>query len=368
MWQKVTYNREAMSSVFTAPKFLSMPAVGLDVSADAVRFIELEGEPGSLAVSRFAMQKFTSSIVSEGHVRDKKKLQEVITKLAAEHHLTFANISLPEEQAYLANIRVPYVSPKELRGAIELRLEEHVPIPAIDAIFDYVVIGEEDNKSKEMLDVVVSVLPRSVVDEYLEVFQGTGVVPKAFELESQATARAIIPRGDNGTFLVADIGKMVTDVFVAASGVVQFSAILDLGGHHITQAIEKGMRVTYDEAEVLKIKYGLVGGEKEASLHDTMLPVLVDLRARLMRHYAYWQTHHSEKVGGNIECIYLTGGGANLRGLEEYLSTELDVKVVVSNPWVNVRSFEEYVPPLSLYQSHGYAAAIGLALRSVSTM
>ncbi len=353
-----------MSSIFTAPKFLSMPAVGLDISADAIRFIELEQKKKGMIVSRFATRNFPAEIITDGHVRDKKKLQDAITELAHEYHLSFANIALPEEQAYLANIRIPRVSPKELRDTIELRLEENVPIPAADAIFDYVIIDDAGNQHKDMLDVVISVLPRLVVEESLEIFRGTGIIPKAFELESQATARAIIPAGDNGTFLVADIGKMVTDVFVVASGVVQFSAILDIGGHHITPAIEKAMEVTHDEAEALKVKYGLVGGAKEVALHNAMLPALLDLRTRLIRHYEYWQTHHGEKVGGNIECIYLTGGGANLRGIEEYLSMETDVKVVVANPWVNVRSFEEYIPPLTLHQSHGYAAAIGLALRS----
>ena len=41
--------------------------------------------------------------------------------------------------------------------------------------------------------------------------------------------------------------------------------------------------------------------------------MISDFRTRLMRHYMYWQTHHGEKVGGNIESIYLTGGGANLK-------------------------------------------------------
>jgi type IV pilus assembly protein PilM len=177
-------------------------------------------------------------------------------------------------------------------------------------------------------------------------------------------ARSIIPRGDNGTFLVVDIGKMVTDVFVAANGVVQFSASLDIGGHNLTQAIEKAMKVSYEEAEELKGKRGLVGGGGNDDLRGVLSPVVTDFRTRLMRHFMYWQTHHGEKVGGNIECVYLTGGGANLKGLAEYLAMGIDVQVKIANPWVNVCSFEEYIPPLPMHSSHGYTAAIGLALRN----
>ncbi len=350
---------------FSTPNFLAMPAVGLDISADALRFIEFVPDgKGMLRVLRYGKKNFLIDTVSEGNARGKKNLQEAIAAFANEHKLTFANIALPEEQAYLANIHIPRVALSEVRNEIELHLEEHVPISGSDAIFDFVVVGESLGKPKEAMDVVVSVLPRIVVEEYLEIFSDTGIIPKAFEFESQAMARAIIPRGDNGTFLVIDIGKMVTDIFVAANSVVQFSASLDIGGHYITQAIEKKMKVTYEEAEALKIKHGLLGGEKSGGVSDAMMPIVTDLRNRLIRHYSYWQTHHADKVGGNIECIYITGGGANLKGVTEYLGMGLDVNVIDANPWVNVCSFENYIPPLTLHESHGFSAAIGLALRN----
>lgn len=342
-----------------------MPAVGLDISADALRFVEFEEKGGKLSVSRFASRNFPLGIVTEGHVQEKKKMQDMIAVLAREYGLTFANIALPEEQAYLANMRIPHVSDADIRGTIELHLEEYVPISANDAIFDYVVVGGGTEHHKDMIDVVVSVLPRVVVDEYLEIFHDTGIIPKAFEFESQAMARAIIPHGDTGTYLVVDIGKMVTDIFVAAHGVVQFSASLDIGGHYLTRAIEKSLNITYEEAEQQKMKYGLMGGVNEAPLRAALMPVMGDLRTRIMRHYSYWQTHHGEKVGGNIESVYVTGGGANLKGITEYLALGLDVQVKVANPWVNVRSFDEYIPPLSQSASHGYTAAIGLALRNM---
>ena len=353
-------------SLFSAPEFLSMPAVGLDISADAVRFIELKQKGENLEVSRYASRNFPMGIIADGHVQDKKRLQDVIASLAYEYKLSFANVSLPEEQAYLANMRIPKVSPNQVRGTIELSLEEHVPISGADATFDYIVVGEGASQKKEGIDVVVSVLPRIAVEEYLEIFHGTGVTPKAFEFESQAMARSIIPKGDNGTFLVVDIGKMITDVFVAANGVVQFSASLDIGGHNMTQAIEKALKVTYEEAEGLKVAHGLIGGTKEEQVRTALLAVINDLRSRILRHYSYWQTHHGDKVGGNIETVYLTGGGANLKGVAEFIAMALDVQVKIANPWVNVCSFEKYIPPLTMNESHGYTAAIGLALRNIS--
>lgn len=340
-----------------------MPAVGLDISADAARFIELEVSKGVMHVSRYATRRFSDGPIGKGQFRENKKLKDAITSLSKEYKLSFANVSLPEEQAYLVNIKIPRMDSSEVRDAIEYRLEEYIPISSADAIFDYVIV-DANGHHKDTMDVVVSALPRSVVDEHFEMFNDTGITPRSFEFESQAMARAIIPKGDNGTFLVVDIGKIVTDVFVCANGIVQFSASLDIGGHFLTQSIAKTLGVSYEEAESLKTKHGLVSGAKVEGLYEAMLPVVSDLRTRLMRHYSYWQTHHGEKSGGNIEYIYITGGGANLKGLSEYIAAGIDVRVEVANPWVNVASFEESVPPLTLSESHGYTTAIGLALRN----
>lgn len=342
---------------------MRMSAVGLDISDNAIRFMELAPGHERLRVVRYATLEYGGAETTE--MRDRKKLKETLRTLAGEHDLLFADVSLPEAQAYLANMRIPRVASKEIRGAIELKLEEHVPIAAPDAIFDYAVVGGEDARRKDSIDVVVSVLPRAVVDDFIALFEGTGIVPRSFEFESHAIARAVVPAHDSGTFLVVDIGKLQTDVFVVAENLVQFSASLDIGGYYFTQAITKALSVSYDEAERLKIEQGFTG-EDNAPVAAAITALMNDFKLRLLRHYAYWQSHHGEKFGGSIETVFLSGGGANLRGLKEFLATGLDAGVVIANPWVNVLSFEKDIPPLRCQQALSYTTAIGLALRSAA--
>ncbi len=348
--------------IFPIPRYLEMPAVGIDISDDAVRFMELVPYHDHLRVSRYATRNFPLGLIQEGRIKDVHKLQETIAELAEEYKLLFANISLPEEQAYIVNMRIPKASEHDIRTAIEIHLEEYAPVSGTDAIFDYMTV-EDPKHQRDSIDAVVSVLPRSTVDEYLAIFHNTGIIPKAFEFESQAMARAIIPRGDLGTYMIVDLGKVVTEIIVKAQGVVQFSASLDMGGRMLTQAIERNMKITYDEAEALKLEHGIVNSAKSKNVYEAILPAIADLRGRFMRHYTYWQTHHAEKFGGSVEHVFLTGGGANLKGLPEYLSSQLDVGVSTANPWVNVASSDQYIPPITAQESLGFSAAIGLSLR-----
>jgi Tfp pilus assembly PilM family ATPase len=46
---------------------------------------------------------------------------------------------LPEEKAYLFTTSIPKVAQKDIRSAIEFKMEENVPIPASDLVFDFLV-------------------------------------------------------------------------------------------------------------------------------------------------------------------------------------------------------------------------------------
>lgn len=346
-------------SILSAPKFLTMPAVGLDISSDSVRFIELEPYRGHFKVARFGEATLLSGIVQGGTIHDPIALSKVVGELAHEHHLTMANIALPEEQAFLAHMEFPRVPLRDVGTAVEVHLEEYVPVPPSEVIYDYVITDSDD---EDMTSVIASVLPQKIVDQYLEIFRDTSIIPKSFEFQSHAMARALFTKNDRGAYMGIDIGKDITNVFIVRDGIVYFSAILDIGGDTLTNAIVRKLGMPFAEAENMKARHGLVGGAEGGALRDAMLPVLEDLRSRILRHFAFWQSRNATVAA--IERVLLTGGGANLKGMTEYLGQGVRVPMLVANPWINVCDFTEYVPDIPLHAAHGYTAAIGLALRN----
>jgi len=67
-----------------------------------------------------------------------------------------------------------------------------------------------------------------------------------------------------------------------------------------------------------------------------------------------------------ISKVLLCGGGANLKGLPELLSSELKIPVEIGNPWINILpEFKKEKSKLSLETSLSYTTAFGLALRGV---
>jgi cell division protein FtsA len=85
----------------------------------------------------------------------------------------------------------------------------------------------------------------------------TGLNCAAIVLEQLASAEAVLTQDekDLGVCLI-DIGGGTTDIAIFNEGAVVHTAVLPLGGNHLTNDIAVGIRTPQDEAEKIKKRYG----------------------------------------------------------------------------------------------------------------
>ncbi len=356
--------RDVFSSFFPVPRFLRMPAGGLDITDWRVRFLEFKKKGNGLVLDRYGEERIPSGVIVAGSIKRSDDLREILTKFRAEHNISFVRVSLPEERAYLFTMDVPDVSPEEIRGAIRFQIEEHVPISAEDAVFDYHVLGPSSEDSGK-ISITVSVFSESELRGYVEMFSGTGIIPVAFEIEAHAIARALVLDADTDTHLILDFGGTRTGISIVSKGIVRFTSTIDVGSAMITKAIEKNFNVSSDEAEKIKNIRRMAKGGTDREFFSALSSSLSVLYDEVNKIYLYWHGHGGKDA--NIQNIILCGGGANLHGLSEYLGSSLRTKVRVGNPWVNVNSFDTYIPEITKHEALGYTSVIGLALLDART-
>lgn len=338
-----------------------MPAVGLDISDVSMRFVELVEKRKGFVIGRFGERAIPRGVIESGEVKKPAELRAIFSDIKKAYDLEFVSVSLPEEKAYLFDLRLPTMKYREIRGAIELSLEDHVPLRANETLFDYDIVKETETA----LHVSVSAVPRTFVLGYLEAFSGTGISPTAFEVEAQSVARSVVPEGDMQSFMLVDFGKTRTGIAIVSEGTVEFTSTVPIGGSSLTDAIAKNLKVTYDEAEKIKREKGILGSTTNENVSLSLMTIISILRDEITRHQSYWQTHNDEfgKKRADIQKIYLCGGDSNLAGFAEYLASGLYCPVELANTLVNVNTLDKYVPEISFNDSLRYATAIGLALR-----
>ncbi len=351
---------ERLLKSFPPPSFLDLAATGVDISHSGVKVLGLKKVREGYIPDFIEEKRLMAGVVENGEVQDPAALIAVLAALREKYNMHFIRASLPEEKAYLFQTSVPQAdSEKQIRSSIEFQLEEHVPITPQDAIFDYDVVHEQ----KENIEISVTVFSKQFILGYQDILRKSGLFPVSFELEGQAIANAVIPHGDNKTYLIVDFGRTRSSITIVKNRIVGFTSTVNVGGNEMTEAIMKYFQVDEIEAEKIKNTKGFVDTEQNKELHDSLISTVSVLRDEISRHVAYWNNKEENRKDENqVHTIILCGGNASLKGLPEYISSGVKVSVERANVWQNVISYEAYIPQIQEERALSYATAIGLAL------
>lgn len=351
----------ALAALFPPPRFLAMPAAGIDISDSSIKYFEAHLTRAGFIPHEIDVKRLPSGVIVNGEIVESEQLSAALCELHEQHGKRFANVALPEELVYLYTLEVPAAHKhKEIMQVIEFSLNEHVPITVENAIFNYDVIRSNGS----ITELSVTVFSKDIVEAYVDVFEKSGFEVKAFELEAHSVARAVIPRNSTGVSMIIDFGRTRTGITIAFGRIPVFSTTVKIGGDTFTESIMRHLKVSEEVADDIKWNEGIVGCSNDA-LCNELRQAIDTLVKEVQRHYRYWNTRRDED--GNtiapIESAYLCGGALAMRGLKEHITDMLQVPVCEGDVWGNMLDINEYVPEIPKERSWGYATAVGLFLR-----
>jgi type IV pilus assembly protein PilM len=348
-----------LTKLFPTPSFVTIPTVGLDFSDATMRFIDLQVTTDGLIPKRFAQEAIPEGCMKGGRIIDNEKFIKFLKEVQKEHKLKYVRVSIPESQVYSFTLSLDVSAASDIRGAIDFLIEDNIPLKAIETVFDYHILSVTDKN----IIVQVVALPEMVATNYFNAFFSAGIIPVSFELEGQAISRAVLKPEDKGSCMIVDFGANRTGITIITNRTAIVTATLDFGGKVLTQSLAKELNIALEEAESLKREFGLTAVGEHSNIFSILANGISVLKDEINRRYVYW--HEKKNQLGSfpqIDTVYLCGGHSNLRGLGDYLSANLKLKVVQVNPWANCFSLEDVIPEMHYDISMSYTTAIGLAL------
>lgn len=348
------------NKLFTLPSYLTSSSFGLDISEESIRFVELIATREGVRLGKYGEKNIPLGEIESGKIKNPKVIEEILGTLRKDEKVKSVRVSLPEEQVYLFRTKLEKEGLEDIRQGIEFTIEEHIPLAVQDVIFDYEILFQDVKN----IHIQVAAISKAVIGDYVSVFENARIDVSSFELEAQAIARAVVKRGDEDTYMIVDFGKRRTGISIISKGVLMFTSTIDVGGVMLTNVIQKSFKITFEEAEKMKQKYGLGRDSENKEMFSVLLNGVSVLRDEISRQFLFWHTNKDDegKDRDPIRKIILCGGDSNLKGLAEYLSVSMRTKVDVANVWTNIRNTEEYIPEMNLEQSLSYSTAVGLAL------
>ena len=199
-----------------------------------------------------------------------------------------------------------------------------------------------------------------------------GITPSEMVFEPLASAEAaLFPEERELGVALIDIGGGTTDIIVFHAGAVMHTAVLPLGGNHLTSDIAAGIRTPIAEAEKLKIAFGAatqqvvrrdemvavpgVGGREPKAIARRMLTDILEPRMEEILAMAQREIMRSGVADSLASGIVLVGGTSLLEGTQELAERIFGVPVRRGLP-INLKGMpEELMKPM-------YTTAAGLIL------
>ena len=179
----------------------------------------------------------------------------------------------------------------KIKEALAIQLEEYVPLPGAEAIFDYDVINDSpENKERTHLHLNLAAFPKNFVESYRDVFVGAGFIPIAFEMEVQAFARAVVPKEEMNDVMVIDFGRSRTTFAIVSGGKVQFATTIALAGEEIEKAFILHLKIDRSQVETAKRDIGLIKRKGNENLFETLRPLVSVIKDEAAKQAAYWES------------------------------------------------------------------------------
>jgi Tfp pilus assembly PilM family ATPase len=159
---------------------------------------------------------------------------------------------------------------------------------------------------------------------------------------------------------LVDFGSLSVDITIFDKQLIVTGTVPG-GGDTFTDLIAKKLDVSKQVAYTIKTKYGLGVSKKQKDIQEALDPILSSLIKEVKKMIRYYsERDESENSERKIGQVITMGGGANLPGLSEYLTSELRLPARMCSPWANL-DFGKLQPPSEIEKTM-YITAAGLAL------
>jgi cell division protein FtsA len=211
---------------------------------------------------------------------------------------------------------------------------------------------------------------RTIIDNVQKCVSRAGLALDDMVLEPLATAEAVIlPAERNLGVCMVDIGGGTSDLAVFQGGAIYYSAVVPIGGSHVTNDLAQLFRLSAEEAEKVKIAKGStlvnsipesdtvqimqIGSDEKKMLPRRLLCQAVEARMQELFEFVQKEIMKSGCHDLLPAGLVLSGGGSQLHGAAECAAEVLDMPVRLGKPG-NLQGLGDAV------NSPIYSTAVGL--------
>jgi len=342
--------------------------VGVDIGSSAVKVVELKagGKGGDeFQLVNIGMEPLPPEAIVDGAIMDSGAVIDACQRVFQSQKIKTAEVatSVSGNAVIVKKISLPQMSQEELAESIHWEAEQYIPFDIQDVALDYEVI--EGGGGGGNMDVLLVAVKKDKISDYTSAISQAGKSASIVDVDVFALQNCYeINYGSDPGRVVAllNIGASIMNINIIKGGTSIFNRDIASGGNQYTDAIQKDLNLSFDQAEALK-KGERVEGAAPENLSPIIQAVSENVALEIQKTFDFFRATSSED---RIDRIFLSGGTAKIQGLRDLLADRFEAGVEIMNPFNNVTyNPRDFDPDFINDIGPSAAIAVGLAARRV---
>ena len=341
--------------------------LGVDIGASSIKLCQLRRSAAGFSVEYFATAPLPQETIVDGAMMNAARVVDTLARLIKDHKIKNrrAALSISGNSVIIKKIPLPKMTQAELEVSIQYEAGQFIPFAIEDVFLDAQIVGDAAGAPGQM-DVILVAAKKDVVNDYVAVMVEAGLEPVICDVDAFAieTSYGQSFGGEPGDVALINVGATKTNINVLAQGQSAFTRDISIGGNTYTEEIQKSFKVSFDEAEKLKMASGKSHGGSDGFMPEVDAAI-AQVNRMLVAEIAHSLDFYSASGSHPPpQRLYLSGGCAKMATLCQALGEQMSMPVEVLNPFVNMA--QGSVPPSTLEAvAPAAAVVVGLALRSL---
>lgn len=338
-------------------------SVGLDVGANSVKLVKLDHTKNGYSVSAIGIRELPTDAIVADEIRDREAVIYNIQSLIdqTDPRIRDVVVSISGHGVITDKFTIDKKTGPEAEQAILFETEQRAPFDVDDVTLDYHVIRTDEDLNK--MEVLLVAARKEYLRMYLGLIEDCGLRPVVVDDDAFAIFNAYENNYESDPSKVTalvNIGHDVTNITYLAEGIFKATRDVSTGTREIYQTVQREFRLS-PELTAKALKGEMTEAIDQDMLKATITASMDELISGIELAFSYFRTQAKLDA---IDWIVLSGGGALVPYLPDYLQSKLNVPLEIANPLRNV----DYDPELFQYLQPEkiaplLAVSVGLAMR-----